>query len=183
MRPVDTRRERTVEGFTTLYEREHGPLLRIAYGLTGSRAEAEELVQETFVRCYQRWRTVERYDRPGAWLRRVLINLSASRGRRLAVEVRALTRLGSRARRDHDPADAGGGAGDEEFWAAVRRLPRRQAQAIVLYYGDDLATDEVARIMACAEGTVRALLHQGRAALAVALAPTPSTEPDTEEQS
>ena len=73
----------------------------------------------------------------------------------------------------HDPGEAG--AGDEEFWAAVRRLPRRQAQAVVLYCGDDMPTDEVAGVMRCAEGTVRALLHQARTGLAKVL--------DMEEQS
>jgi len=167
---VGRRRERTAGGFTALYEHEYRPLLRIAYGLTGSQGEAEELVQEAFVRCYQRWAKVEGYDNPGAWLRRVLLNLAASRGRRLAAEVRALTHLG--ARPSHHPAGpAEAGAGDEEFWAAVRRLPRRQAQAIVLYYGDDLPTDDVARVMCCAEGTVRALLHQARTGLAKVLDP------------
>jgi len=164
------RQRRTVGAFTALFESEYPPLLRIAYGLTGSQAEAEELVQEAFIRCYQRWDRVESYDNPGAWLRRVLLNLAASRGRRLAAEVRALTHLG--ARPGHHPAGpAEAGAGDEEFWAAVRRLPRRQAQAIVLYYGDDLPTDDVARVMRCAEGTVRALLHQAQTALAKVLDP------------
>jgi RNA polymerase sigma factor (sigma-70 family) len=158
---------RSIEGFSALYEDEYRPLLRIAYGLTGSVAEAEELVQETFIRCYQRWGKVQGYDRPGAWLRRVLLNLAMSRGRRLAVELRALTRLRSRPARHQD--DPGDGLGDEQFWAAVRRLPRRQAQAVVLYYAGDLATDEVARVMTVAEGTVRALLHQARTALAKVL--------------
>lgn len=164
------RRERTVGGFTALFESEYRPLLRIAYGLTGSQAEAEELVQEAFIRCYQRWAKVESYDNPGAWLRRVLLNLATSRGRRLAVEVQALTRLGSRRSRGHDGADEAG-PDDGEFWAAVRRLPRRQAQAVVLFYGDDLSTDDVARVMRCADGTVRALLHQARTALAKVLDP------------
>src|SRR4029453_3198530 len=84
VRPVGRRPERTVGGITALYEHEYRPLLRIAYGLTGSQSEAEELVQEAFVRCYQRWAKVEGYDNPGAWLRRVLLNLAASRGPRLA---------------------------------------------------------------------------------------------------
>jgi len=164
------RQRRTVGAFTSLFESEYRPLLRIAYGLTGSQAEAEELVQEAFIRCYQRWDRVESYDNPGAWVRRVLLNLATSRGRRLATEVRALTRLGTRRSRDHIGPDEAG-PGDEVFWAAVRRLPRRQAQAVVLYYGDDLATDGVARVMRCAEGTVRALLHQARTGLAKVLDP------------
>jgi RNA polymerase sigma factor (sigma-70 family) len=159
-----TRRVRITEPFSSLYETEYRSLLRIAFGLTGSRGEAEELVQEIFIRCYQHWRKVENYDKPGAWLRRVLLNLASSRGRRLVTEVRALTRLGARPLPAGESNDA-----DDEFWAAVRRLPRRQAQAVVLYYGDDLATEDVARAMGCADGTVRALLHQARTTLSKVL--------------
>jgi RNA polymerase sigma-70 factor, ECF subfamily len=168
----EARGERATGDFDDLYRGEYAALVRIAYGLTGSRAEAEELVQEAFVRCYRHWRRVSGYDRPGAWLRRVVLNLAASRGRRLAAEVRALSRLSglrSRSAPVAELSDAG-----EGFWAAVRRLPRRQAQAIALYYGDDLPVVEVAEVMTCAEGTVRALLHQARRALAAAL--------ETEEQ-
>jgi hypothetical protein len=60
------------------------------------RTEAEELAQETFLRCHRHWSRVAGYDKPGAWLRRVMVNLTTSRGRRLVREARALARLGSR---------------------------------------------------------------------------------------
>jgi RNA polymerase sigma-70 factor (ECF subfamily) len=50
----------------------------------------------------------------------------------------------------------------EAFWREVRRLPSRQAQAIALHYIEDLSVSEVAGILGVAEGTVKALLHQGR---------------------
>jgi RNA polymerase sigma-70 factor (ECF subfamily) len=148
--------------FDALYRAEYRPLMRIAFGLTGSTAEAEEIVQEAFLRCHQRWRKVMGYDRPGAWLRRVVLNLSTSRLRRVRHEARVLRRVGSRPR-DHDPGP-GGDAG--VFWHQVQELPLRQRQAVVLYYGEDLPVAGVADLMGCAEGTVRALLHQARSALA-----------------
>lgn len=150
--------------FDALYRSEFRPLVRIGWALTGSAAEAEEIVQEAFLRCYQRWGQVAVYDRPGAWLRRVVINLATSRARRVRREVRAVARLGARpASTDAGPSD------DGAFWAAARALPLRQRQAVVLYYGDDVSVSGIATIMGCAEGTVRAHLHQARQALATIL--------------
>ena len=156
-RPPDT------AGLDALYRSEFRPLVRIGFALTGSTAEAEEIVQEAFLRCYQRWSQVSTYDRPGAWLRRVVINLAASRARRIKREVLAVARLGARPAADADRPD------DGTFWAAVRTLAVRQRQAVVLYYGDDLPVRDIAAIMECAEGTVRAHLHQARQALATIL--------------
>lgn len=50
----------------------------------------------------------------------------------------------------------------EQFWGLVRQLPGRQAQAVALFYADDLPVVEVARVMGCAEGTVKAHLHAAR---------------------
>jgi RNA polymerase sigma-70 factor (ECF subfamily) len=90
-------------------------------------------------------------------VRRVLVNLATSRARRLAVETRTLARLG----RERPPAVRLDGE-DAEFWAAVRTLPRRQAQAIALHYLDDASTADIAAILGCAEATVRIHLHRGR---------------------
>ncbi|HEY3140816.1 MAG TPA: sigma factor [Acidimicrobiales bacterium] len=84
-------------GFEALYRAEYAPLVRLAYALTGSLAEAEELVQESFLRCHRNWARVSTYDKPGARLRRVVVNLATSRGRRLVSEAKAFGRLRSRA--------------------------------------------------------------------------------------
>jgi len=58
------------------------------------------------------------------------------------------------------------GAGDPEFWAAVRALPRRQAQVMALYYLEDRSVAQVAEILDVTLGTVKRHLHNGRQALA-----------------
>jgi RNA polymerase sigma-70 factor, ECF subfamily len=161
-----TRRRRGPDSaaFDALFGTEYRALVRIAFALTGSIPEAEEIVQEAFLRCHQRWRHVAEYERPGAWLRRVVINLAVSRARRVRRELRAVASLGAR------PAAAPPALGESGgFWDAVRTLPSRQRQAVALYYGDDLAVPDVAVVMGCAEGTVRALLHQARQSLAARL--------------
>lgn len=119
-----------------------------------------DLTQEAFLRLHQRWARVSRYDKPGAWLRRVLVNLATSRARRLATEARLLARLG---RERLTPPTLTAEAAD--FWGAVRTLPRRQAQAVALFYLEDRPSAEIAAILGCSEGTVRAHLHQGRTTL------------------
>jgi RNA polymerase sigma-70 factor (sigma-E family) len=146
--------------FHELYESEYIGLVHLATVLTGERVIAEELVQEAFLRAHQRWGRVGTYERPGAWVRRVVLNLATSRRRQVAAEVRLLARLGRTS-----SGEEGEGT-DDEFWRLVRRLPRRQAQVVALHYMDDLATSEIAEVLGVAEGTVRATLHQARQQLA-----------------
>ena len=57
-------------------------------------------------------------------------------------------------------------AEDEEFWKAVRALPKRQAQVIALHYLEDRSVVEIAEILECSEATVKVHLHKGRTRLA-----------------
>jgi DNA-directed RNA polymerase specialized sigma24 family protein len=109
------------DGFDAFYRSEQRQLYQLGYVLTGSGAVAEELVQETMLRVLRRWRRVRELEYPAGWARRVLINLATSRGRRLAVEARALVRL--RGDRRPEPVPA---ADTAAVWEAVRRLPRRE---------------------------------------------------------
>src|SRR5687768_10837221 len=99
------------DDFDRLYRQEYAPLVRLAWTLTGRWAVAEELVQEAFLRAHRRWDTIGTYQRPGAWVRRILLNLATSRARRMAAEARALVRLTGRQLDDEPSADA-----DPELW-------------------------------------------------------------------
>jgi RNA polymerase sigma-70 factor (ECF subfamily) len=112
---------------------------------------------------------VSALDRPGAWARRVTINLAISGRRRLRSEAEALVRVDRRpvteVTLDDDRSQA------DQFWLAVRGLPARQRAAVALHYLEDRSVDEVAQVLGCAPGTVKAQLHEARATLARALAP------------
>jgi RNA polymerase sigma-70 factor (ECF subfamily) len=84
--------------------------------------------------------------------------------RRRAVETRGLRRMLAQR-----PAGVPMPEEYEAFWTEVRRLPRRQAQAIALQYVYDLGVAEIAQTLGVAEGTVKSHLFRGRAALARAL--------------
>ena len=153
------------EGFEDFYVREFPGVVGLAYALSGNRAIAEDLAQEAFLAAHRRWGTVGRYDEPGAWVRRVVSNLSVSAFRRRVVEAKALGRIG-RAETTLPELSAD----DVEFWRAVRTLPRRQAQVVALFYLEDRPVAEVATILDMAPGTVKKHLHDGRRALARRLA-------------
>ena len=144
-----------------LYRRDYRRLVALAHGLSGSRAAAEELVQDAFLAAHRTWGTVGGYADPSAWLRRVVVNRSVSRIRRRVAEGRALARLGGR--RDAGPDELA--PADAALWAAVRGLPRRQRQVVALYYVDDLSVGQVAAVLECAPGTVKAHLHAARQSL------------------
>ena len=150
--------------FDAFYTAEYASLLRLAFVLTGSRPVAEELVQETMLRAFRHWSRIADYERPGAWARRVLVNLATSRGRRLAAEARALGRLRER------PPEPALSAESMELWNAVRGLPARQAQVTALAYAEDRSIADIAAMLGIAEGTVKAVLHRARGNLARVLA-------------
>lgn len=147
--------------FQDFYHSQYRSVVGLGYVLGGSRSVAEDLAQEAFAEAHRRWADIAHYDNPGAWVRRVMINQSRSRVRRVMVETRALTRLGARPDTFEELPER-----SEEIWAAVRALPERQAQAIALRYWDDLGVAQIAEILDCGPETVKTHLKRGRAALA-----------------
>ena len=144
--------------FELLYQRDYAAVVGLVYGLTGSRWVAEDLAQEAFLRAHRDWPRVEGMESPGGWVRRVALNLARSRWRRLRIETTARLRADSGRQSAHIDPDPE----SEAFWDEVRRLPSRQAQAIALHYVEDLPVSEIADVLGVADGTVKALLHQGR---------------------
>jgi RNA polymerase sigma-70 factor (sigma-E family) len=167
-----------VERLEDLYEREYWPLLRVACSLTGDRARAEDLVHDVFVQAQRHWDGVAATDRPEAWLRRVLVNTATSTWRRSAAEARANGRWAGRSGGARGSAPAVDALPDTELWAAVRRLPRRQREAVVLVHVDDRSVADVAAVLGCAEDTVRTHLRRAHARLARVLGEAVGDGPD-----
>jgi RNA polymerase sigma-70 factor (sigma-E family) len=153
------------DDFDAFFRREHHALVGLALVLTGDRAAAEDLAQDALLAAHRKWAELAHYDDPGAWVRRVVANRSASVWRRRSRELRAMTRLRAR------PVEvvAALDAPTDEFWDAVRALPMRQAQCVALRYLDDRDVREIAEVLEIAPATVRVHLHEARATLAVRL--------------
>jgi RNA polymerase sigma-70 factor (ECF subfamily) len=151
-----------VEPFESFYRREYTRMVAIARAFLRTGSSAEDLAQESFMAAHRNWDQVSGYDDPGAWVRRVLINRATSLHRKAGAELRALTRLGGQAGEDTLPELTPRAT---EVWDAVRRLPRRQAQATVLHYVDQLSVAEIGEVMGVSPGAVKSHLHKARAHL------------------
>jgi len=157
------------ERFDEFFIREYARVLAVATALSGNRWAAEDLTQEAFLAAHADWDRLSAYEHPGAWVRRVVANKAVSSFRRRRAEVRAVTRWWLLDRTEvPDLARS-----DADFWRAVRSLPKRQAQVVVLYYLEDLSVGQVADVLDVSPGTVKRHLHRGRAALARTLDPWP----------
>ncbi|WDZ86829.1 sigma-70 family RNA polymerase sigma factor [Micromonospora cathayae] len=155
-----------VDGFDEFYRGSRQRLLGFVYVLTGDLSEAQDSVQEAYVRAWQRWSTVSGYDDPEAWVRVVASRIAVSRWRSLRSRARAYLRHGAT---ESVPAPS---TDTVEVVAALRRLPEEQRTALALYYLLGLPVAEVARETNAPVGTVKARLSRGRTALAGLLAVT-----------
>jgi len=158
-----SRAETEAEPFESFYRREYPRIAALARVLTGPIG-AEDHAQEAMLVAFRRWREVSQMTDPAMWVRRVCVHIATSHVRRRAAEARALLRLGGQREVRSDPI-----VSDEDFWAAVRALPRRQAQVVALYYLFDLAVVDVAATLNMSEGTAKTHLYRARASLAVDL--------------
>jgi RNA polymerase sigma-70 factor, ECF subfamily len=149
--------------FDEFYAGAVGRLVGQLFPVTGDLYEAEEVVQEAFTRAAARWQRLRDYDLPEAWVRRVAMNLAADRARNLRRRARAMRRL--QAPPEALPASVEAIALAE----ALRTLPVRQRQVLVLHYLVDLQVEEIAQTLGMPPGTVKSLLSRGRHALAAKL--------------
>ena len=144
------------QDFDGFFRVEYPKLVSVALGLTGNHDTAFELAQEALLRCHRSWSKVSTLDVPGAWVRRVLINLATDLHR----SNRRSRRMPDWARTDQptsfaDPVVDG-------WWTAVRALPDRQRAVVVLHYIEDRSVADVAAVLGIAEGTVKSTLAKAR---------------------
>lgn len=150
--------------FDDVFIAEFTAVERTVYLVVHDRELAKEITQEAFVALLRDWRKVSRYERPGAWVRRVAIRLA----------MRALRRQESRSRAERRASEPlqSTTSRDLDVWRAVRFLPAQQRAAVVLFYFEDRAVEEVAELMGCAPQTARVHLHRARHRLAQLLSVT-----------
>jgi RNA polymerase sigma-70 factor (ECF subfamily) len=153
-----------VGAFDGFYAREYSSLVALAHVLMGPGGSAEDVAQEAMLAAYRRWSEVAAMEFPAAWVRRVCANIATSLVRKKIVETRALTMLRRRTLTFAAVNDS-----DSAFWGEVRRLPRRQAQCLALFYLYGCSVKETAVTLGCSEGTVKTHLARGRTAMATRL--------------
>lgn len=156
-------------GFAEFFTASWEPCLRAVAASTGNLTLAEDQVAEAFARAWADWPQVSRHPAPAAWVVRTALNAGASWWRRRRKEtplagqdVTAITSLGTGL--------------DTSVLTALRRLPGRQREVLVLRVFLDLDIDTTARQLGIAPGTVRAHLSRATATLRHELTPATTTE-------
>ncbi len=156
MSPATVQDNSDEAAFEHVYSASYALLVAQLFVLTTNRAEAEEAVQEAFARLWSRWTECRDLDNPEAWVRRVAINIAVSRWRRHS-RVVAL-------QESNVPApQAGSPTGD--LADALRHVPMKHRQALLLHHVMGLSVAEVASEMSAPQGTVKSWLSRGRSEL------------------
>jgi RNA polymerase sigma-70 factor (sigma-E family) len=140
--------EPVITRFTGLYRSEQPSMVRVAYQIVGSTAEAEDLVHDAFLELHRKWSSV---DNPGGYLRTAVVNRCISRMRRRRLEW---------TNREPTPTPVPAPALDE-MWQALKMTTPRQRAELVLRYYDDLTVNQIAEVMQTRPGTVTSLIHRG----------------------
>ncbi len=141
-----------IESFDDVYHRRYEPMVRLACGMVDRRAEAEEIVQDSFRQLWQRWNDV---DSPTGYLRTSVVNGCHNELRR------------RRVRRDswHKLFDAADEDGNDYLADALAGIAESRRTALVLRFYGGLTMEEIARTMGVPTGTVKSLIHRGLADL------------------
>lgn len=151
--------EQAPPDFAALFAEEHRGLYKALYFVTGNPADAAELMQDAFLKLWERWDRIDRIADPTGYLFRVALNGFRMRTRAAIRGTRRLVSIAS----SSDPFD------EIDLREDVRRMllglsPRQRAALVLLdMYG--YGSEEAARIMGIRPSTVRALATQGRAVL------------------
>jgi RNA polymerase sigma-70 factor (sigma-E family) len=153
---------------TALYRGHALGLIRLAYVMLGDKPTAEDVVQEAFFGLYRRWRHLADPDKALPYLRASVLNGSRSVQRRKRREARS-------------PGGTPGASADPTLTSderrtvvdAMRHLPDRQREALVLRFFLDMSDAQIASEMGISAGTVRSTTHRALTALGIALKESP----------
>jgi RNA polymerase sigma-70 factor, ECF subfamily len=151
-----------LDAFEEFFARYRASIYRTAYGLTGDRQAAEEILQDTFARAYQRRHSLHADVSPLPWLHRVSLNLCYSRLSRRRLATNPIDDVTESSRADDGPLPA-----DRAEQAELRRivrdgiaaLPEKHRSVVVLYYLQRLSLQETSEVLGIQLGTVKSRLH------------------------
>lgn len=152
------------EAFDRIFELYQGKLLRTAYLITGNHADSEDIVQETFVKCYCSCKTLREPGGFTTWLYQILTRTAWRYGKKKRREepVEQLYEVGEPATGNLPLESVIRREMREELYGRIRQLNQKQRTVIILYYFNQMSTREISQVMGCMEGTVKSRLHTAR---------------------
>ena len=142
--------------FELWYRTEHARILAILTFVIGDMYLAEDVVDEAFVRAYDKWERVRSLESPAGWTYKVALNLVRQRSHRMT------RKFGPPA---NSPAEPTAPLGVQEIWKIVSTLPKRQREVVVFRYIGDLTEAQVANVLGITRGTVSQTLRAAHAKL------------------
>jgi RNA polymerase sigma-70 factor (ECF subfamily) len=152
--------------FADLVEKYRGPIFNLAYRMTGSREDADDLTQETFIRVYQNLRRYDRSRKFFTWLYTISINLIRNHLKKNARDVSHLAANSSSL--EHQVQGHESGEGDMlsndrmiRLQQVIRNLPVDLREVIILKFVQDLTFEEVANVTGDSVSAVKMRIYRG----------------------
>lgn len=150
--------------FDALYEKYKNILLRMAYLVSGQISDAEDIVQETFVKCYLHIGELKRNEGFKAWLFQILYRTAYGQLKKrkreipdedIGIQADATDEITSLDRIIRSETE-------ELVSGAVQSLDFKHRTVVVMYYYNDMSTKEIAKVLGCTDGTVKSRLFSAR---------------------
>ena len=148
------------DDFDEFYATTSRKLVGQLFAMTGDLNEAEDAVQEAYIRAWQRWSRVQGYNDREAWIRTVAYRISVNAWRKARNRLTAHHRASRHGEQSEISPDL------LTLVGALRKIPEPQRRAIVLHHLVGLSVEEIAVETGAAPGTVKARLARGRRTLA-----------------
>ena len=140
--------------FDTFFLDQYRGVFHDVYAILGNRTSAEDVTQEAFARAHLKWKTIENYDKPGAWVRRVALRIAISSWRKLSREA-SLDEVREELADEVSPIVL-------DLRLAITQLSRSQKAAVILHYYHDYLVNEVATTLGWSVSTAKTHLTRGR---------------------
>ncbi len=155
------------EAFDQIFTLYQNRLLRTAWLICGNHADSEDIVQETFVKCYCCCSELKNPALFPTWIYQILTRTAWRYGKKKGRETPVEELF------DQEQPDTGGSPLEqvlqrelrEDIYRCIMKLNQKQRTAVILYYYNQLSTREISRIMGCFEGTVKSRLYAARRSL------------------
>lgn len=155
------------EAFARIFEQYQSRLLRTAYLISGNHADSEDIVQETFVKCYCGCRKLKNPEAFSTWIFQIMTRTAWRYGSRKKRET-PVEKFFDEEKPDPECLPLEQMIEKElrrELYDGIMKLKQKQRTVIILYYFNQLSTKEISRIMGCMEGTVKSRLYTARKSL------------------
>jgi len=154
---------RETADFDAFYAATSHRLVGQLFAMTGDLGEAEDALQEAYIRAWQQWPKIGAYESPEAWVRTVAFRLCVNAWWKARNRLTAHRRAAPRSEAGPEPEL---GPNLLALVQALRQLPERQRRVLVLHYVADLSVDQITHETGMPPGTVKSDLSRGRKALA-----------------